>query len=452
MKLGTKQLGGILGAAVFAIGGLSLLATPGCDDNPITKACNLECPEKGIAEGNFAISGNAAIDGFFKSVVSFKGVASGVSAEIKAELDGIRLAFGVSDADLANVQGDIGAAIDAKLQANFKASIKVDAQPAKCEIDAQVTAQASLDCQANLPECHVEPGMASVSCMGKCTAEVNAMGSCEAEAELKCEVSGPSVACEGECSGSCTVDVDASGKCGGSCKGTCSAAGDANGDGVVAEGECMGTCSGKCELSGMAAASCKGSCNGSCTAKAPMGGCTGGAKAKCEFSGNAMASCTGSCDGDFTPPKAQCEGDASASCEASAKADAKFTAKCTPPSITVKVVAKASIDASAQAQLDYAVGELKLRLPRLLAALKKANLVIDAGDQLTSNGKAAVEATVGAIKDGNIDLALAARITQGCITDNLGAAGDAVISAGTELGGQVAAAGKLTAKLGMSGT
>lgn len=437
MKLSMKQLGGILGAAALSIGGLGLLGTSGCDE--AAKQCGLTCPETGIAEGNFAISGNVAIDSFFKSVVNFKTVAGGVAADLRAELDGIRLAFGISDADLANVDGDIGAAIDAKLSGEFKAKLKVDAQPAECKVDAQLAVSATVDCQASAG-CDVSGGKASVECKGTCTVEASASGECSAEAELKCEVSGPSVACEGECSGSCEVALGAGGSCEGTCNGECAGSTDEG-------GKCDGECKGKCEVSGMAALNCSGKCNGSCKATPPEGGCTGSAKASCDIKAEAKADCSGSCDGEFEPPKVEC--DASASCEASAKADAKFSASCTPPSVKVTFKVEGEISAEANAQLEYAVGELKIRLPRLLASLKKADLVVSASGQLTKDGKAAVEGTIKAFAKGDVDAQVAFRIAEGCIGTNLAAAGEAVVEAGKGLAGEIEAAASLTASIGM---
>ena len=55
-----------------------------------------------------------------------------------------------------------------------------------------------------------------------------------------------------------------------------------------------------------------------------------------------------------------------------------------------------SLDAAARAQFDYGVADLKARLPRLLAAVKKANLVVEAGTQLGTDGATAVQGTLKA--------------------------------------------------------
>ena len=99
----------------------------------------------------------------------------------------------------------------------------------------------------------------------------------------------------------------------------------------------------------------------------------------------AMAECKGSCEGSFEPPKVEC--DASASCEASAKADASFAAKCTPPSVDIKFAFAGSASVDTKAKLTYAIEQLGVRLPRLLAAMKKSDLVVDASSELTGAGK-----------------------------------------------------------------
>lgn len=440
MNVRIIKLGSLVGISALALG---LLSANGCDE--AAKQCGLECSETGVADGNASISGYIAIDSFFQSVVNFKGVANGVAADIRAELSGIQLAFGLSDAEV-KAKGSLGAAVAAKLDADFKASIKVDAQPAKCEIDASVSLEAQAQCSAKAG-CEVDKGKLAVQCEGTCTAEANVSASgevsCEGEAKVACEVSGPQLTCSGTCEGSCTVDVAASGSCEGACKGECSGSTDAG-------GHCNGTCSGKCELSGMAAASCSGTCSGSCTAVPPSGKCEANANVKCQAKAEAMANatveCKGSCDAEFEPPKVDCE--ASASCEASAKADAKFQAKCTPPSIQIDVDYSASLSASAQAQADFAIGELKVRLPRLLAALEKAKLVVEAGKQLGTDGAAAIKGTVQGVADGDVGVVAAYRIAT-CVPDQLTASTGAITASGKGLSDQVTAAGTLTSTFAM---
>jgi hypothetical protein len=441
-----SKLGRVLGAATL---GAILLGSAGCEE--AAKSCGLTCSEDadggayGIVEGNASISGFAPIDGFFQSVVNFNKVAGSVATDIQNEVNGIAQVVGLDPAKLTG-NANVGAMVAAKLKADFKASLTVNAQPPKCEIDAKLTAEVSAQCQAKAG-CEIDPGEASVSCMGTCTVEATAQGKCEGEAELKCEVTGPSVMCTGECSGTCTAQLTAAaacsgtctGTCGGMCEGTCSGAcmGDTD-TGAGCKGQCMGTCTGSCsancqgscELSGMAALDCKGSCSGSCTATPPSGSCEANAKVHCEFEASAEAKCTGKCDGEFTPPSANC--DASASCEASAKADAKFTATCTPPRLDIDFKLDAALDATAQAKFDFVMGELRVRLPRLFASLKKGNLVSEAGVELVGDGQAAIDGTLGALADGDVGFVAAYKIGK-CVPSELKKVGDVVEDATAKL-------------------
>jgi hypothetical protein len=443
MKGSISKLSRVLGAA--ALGGV-LLASAGCEDAAEGICPGLACSDTGIAEGNASISGFAAIDTFFQSVVNFKTVANGVAADIQAELDGIRTSFAISNMDLEAADGKLGAAIRTKLQAWGQAKLVVDAQPAKCEIDAHISAQATVDCQAKA-NCEVDEGKLVVDCQGTCTVEASAEGKCEADAQVSCEVSGPQVSCEGQCSGSCTAMLTAAATCDGTCTGTCSGtcAGDTD-TGAGCKGQCMGMCQGSCELTGMAALNCKGSCNGSCSYKPANAMCQANAKVECELKAEAKAECSGHCDGEFTPPKVEC--DASASCEASAKAEAKFQAKCTPPSLNIKLETSLAAGSEGRAQLDFAIADLKVRLPRLLAALKKADLVVDAGTELGASGRGAVMGTVDGIAKGDVDFVAAYRIGK-CVPDELRAASTAINESGEGLAAQVGAAADVSAAIGM---
>lgn len=436
MNASNKKLGAFAGFMALAVGvGIATTQMTGCDE--AKKACGLECPTDakgkafGVVEGNASISGFAPIDGFFQSVVNFKQVATGVSADIQAEINGIALAVGLDPTKLM-ANADVGAAVAAKIKADFKATLKVKAQPPKCEIDAKVTATVSAECQAKAG-CDIDPGKASVSCMGSCEVEASASGSCEANADVECVVSGPSVACQGECKGSCTAQLDVAASCEGTCNGDCSGTCEGNtASGGKCNGTCTGMCKGSCEASGSAALNCKGSCNGSCEYKPAMAKCEASAKVQCEVKAEAKAQCQGRCDGEFEPPKANCE--ASASCDASAKADAKFNASCTPPSIDIDFAldAGASLDATAQARFNFVLDELKLRLPRLLAALKKGSLVADAGAKLASDGQVAIQGTIDALAGGNVDVVAGFRIIE-CVPAQLKAVPTVISDASAQL-------------------
>src|SRR5689334_13017287 len=97
-------------AATTALGvGLMASAACGEDGGGLKDAVcgDYECADKGVAEGNASISGLPSLDAFFGSVVNFGKVGSSVTADIKAELDAIQVAFGISNAQLADAKGDL---------------------------------------------------------------------------------------------------------------------------------------------------------------------------------------------------------------------------------------------------------------------------------------------------------------------------------------------------------
>lgn len=437
----------VVSIVALSVGLLGL--TSSCDDeNPAGGLCTaLEaCPAQGVAKGNAAITGYVAIDSFFGSVVNFKNVAAGVSADVQTELDGIQESFGVSNADLKASGGKLGAAIKAKIDAKYKAKLVIKAQPAKCEVNAKFSAEVTAKCQAEA-KCDVDPGKASLQCMGTCTVEASADAKCDAEAEVVCNVTAPEFACKGSCEGTCTAELTAAASCSGNCVGECM--GTCQGDtdtGAGCNGQCMGMCKGKCEVSGEAALTCDGKCSGSCKYKPGTAMCDARAKVECELKAEAKAECNGRCEGEFEPPKADCS--ASASCQASAKAEAKFQAKCTPPSIDVRWTFDASVTADVKADFEFRMADIKARLPRLKAALAKADLVVKAGTELGDDGAKAIEGTLDGIADGDIDASLAVRIGK-CAPSQLKASAGVVQTAGADLSAKLSAGNEVAAAIGM---
>jgi hypothetical protein len=443
-----QGLGHVVSIVALSAGLLGLTSSCDDDSNPVGGICDAleECPASGVAKGNAAITGYVAVDSFFGSVVNFRNVAAGVSADVQAELDGIQTSFGVSNADLAASGGKLGAAIKAKIDTKYKAKLVIKAQPAKCEVNASFSAEATAKCQAEA-KCDVKEGKASVSCMGTCTVEASAEAKCEADAEVVCNVTAPDFECKGSCEGTCTAELAVAASCTGNCVGECS--GTCMGDtdtGAGCNGQCMGMCKGKCEASGMAALECSGKCSGSCSYKPGMASCDARAKVECELKAEAKAECSGRCEGEFEPPKVDCS--ASASCEASAKAEAKFSAKCTPPSIDVRWTFDASVTADVKADFDFRMADIKARLPRLKAALAKADLVVKAGTELGDDGAKAIEATLDGIADGDIDAALAVRIGK-CAPSQLKASAGVVTEAGKDLSAKLSAGNEVAGAIGM---
>lgn len=449
MKRRKEFLGQVLGVSLVSV---ALLSTVSCDDenNPVSqvaKQCGLTCADQGVADGNASITGYASIDAFFNSVINFRAVATGVTADINAELAGIQTDFGISDADLKASGGKLDAALKAKLDATYKMKLVVKAQAPKCEIDAKFSAEVRAKCQAQA-DCDVDPAKASVNCMGTCTVDATVEGKCDAEAEVVCKVSAPSFMCMGSCEGSCTTKLMAAASCTGTCNGTCSGTceGNTSTETGKCNGTCMGMCTGDCSATLDASAMCNGSCNGTCSYKPGMASCDARAKVECSLKAEAKAECRGRCDGEFEPPKVDC--DASASCEASAKADAKFQAKCTPPSIDIRWVSTGMVDATVKAQFDYAMGNLKVRLPRLRAAIAKADLVVDAGKDLSGDGATAVKDTLGAFTEGKVDVVAAFRIGK-CAPDELNASGKVITDASGGLNTALSTAKSVTTAVGM---
>jgi modification target Cys-rich repeat protein len=411
-----------------------------CGDDPASnpalvaaaEACdiNISCEGAGIAEGNAAISGLASVDTFFQSVINFQAKADSISGSIDVELDAIRTTFGLE------AGADIGAGIKAQAMASGVASLKLVAEPARCSVDAQASVQASARCEGM-----VDPGSVEVECKGSCEADVTAEVMCDASADVECTFQGPSIECEGSCTGTCTLEASATAECSGTCNGTC----DGECSLMNAEGECQGkcegTCEGSCEVEMKAGAMCEGTCRGECTATNPSGGCEGSVRASCKAKGDASVMCEGSCDGEVTPPSASVE------CEASAKAEASLNVECSPPRVELQFELMASADVEAQAEFTAKLKVLEARLPRILASLKRADLVLDAGEGLATDGAAAVKGAIDgsamAVAEGNL------RVVFGipCAVKELDKVEAAISGSIASLSGSVSAAAEITTAL-----
>lgn len=436
MTLRKNQLSRFAGIAALGVAIMGTSAS--CGEDLKDAACNSECEAEGFAEGNASITGVASVDGFFQSAINFTGTANNITANLKAELDGLR-----ADLELPAGEADIVGAFKAKLQTEFQAQVKVEAQPPRCEIDAKVSIEASAKCQAEA-NCEVmaDPGSASFECKGGCEVEASAMVDCGVDATASCTFQGPAVACQGTCEGTCTVEAGVEGGCEGSCDGNCT--GTCNGstsDGAACNGTCEGTCSGSCRIEGSVAAQCNGTCSGSCTVTGPMLDCTAAVEAKCEANADASVQCNGSCDGEFTPPMVSASCEAKASCDASAKADASVQVECKPPSLDVKVVvaAEANLSVEARAKLDFQIAAFKARVPRILAAIKKGDIVFDAGADLVAAGQGAVEGGLQAFADGDVSVSAKFKLIT-CAPSEFKAAGTAVDKATKALKAQLDAA------------
>ena len=397
------------------------------------KQCGIDvdCEGGGIAEGNASISGVASVDAFFASVLKFQAKADSVASGIDAEVAAIRADFGI-DAD-ANLE----TALKAQIEANVEGSLRVEAEPARCQVDAQATVEATARCEGM-----VSPGSASVRCEGSCEVEASADVSCSAEAQLKCTFTAPAVECMGECRGSCEVTGQAALSCDGVCRGECSAGCEVMNAQGECQGKCAGECMGSCETELGIAASCSGTCRGECVVTEPEGGCEGAVSASCEATGSAMVDCQGRCEGNFEPPEASVE------CEASAKAEASLNVECTPPRVVIdyELKAVAGAELEAQARFQAAVSNLEVRLPALLASIEKGSVVADAGLDLTSDATGAVR---GALSDLSADGNLRVQFGLVCAVQELGAVQTAIADSSSALTGSLGVAAEIKAGLGI---
>jgi hypothetical protein len=427
----TKFVGLTAVYALIACGGKG-------SDNPIAGVaalCGFVCPGDkvdgvtlgGIKQGNTSISGIQEVDAFFSAVLNFETAATGVSDGIQAQLDAIKVDFGIDGNDLA-------AGLKAKLDANLEAKLSADYEPAKCAVDAQATLEASAKCDAS-----VTGGMATVECKGSCEADVSAKVDCDAEAEVYCTATAPSIKCEGECQGSCDVALTAKAECKGTCNGTCDGTCTSFSDdtGTQCNGQCTGMCMGHCVAELAAKASCEGSCTGECTAKAPMADCSGKLHAECRGKADASIMCKGRCTGEFTPPMVKAE------CEASAKAQASVHVECTPPRLAIHASIKASADAQFKAAMRVLIDT---RLPALLQAVGKGNVIAKAGDDLGVAAKGAVKGAATALK---ANTKLKAAYGLGCAIGQLDDAQSIVKDAADGLSAQLMASKSLTVLLGL---
>jgi hypothetical protein len=288
--------------------------------------------------------------------------------------------------------------------------------------------------------------MAKLQCMGTCTVDANVSGGCDANATVRCNVTAPDFECKGECSGTCYADLMVAGSCSGTCNGTCmgTCMGDTD-QGAGCRGTCMGMCQGRCELAVDAAVGCTAKCDGSCEYTPATGGCDARAEVSCDLNATAKAECNGRCEGEFIPPKVTC--DASASCEASAKAEAKFQVVCTPPSVDIRVVAQAGF--TAQAQVDFLIGQLKLRLPRLATATARAKLASEAGADLGAAGRAAVQTTFQNVAGAKVDFITGVKIAQ-CVPGQLNESTRVITDANARLNARLMDASSVANTFGMA--
>ncbi len=418
---------GLMACGMFF--GVGATALQGCDPGDLAAQCGLVCQEKGILEGNASISGIASVDAFFGAVVDFQGAVNGVNSGIRAELDKMALSVGLEAGAAA---ADIKAAIQAKISAAVSGGLTIKYEPAKCEASVEVAASAAAECDVD-----VDPGSVEVRCEGSCNIDASAQADCSASGNLECVGTAPNLECSGSCKGSCNLEVAAS--CEGTCRGTCSGNCSVKDSQGNCAGECDAMCQGSCELS--AGGSCSGKCEGECTYTPPGAECEANVQARCTAMAEANVECQGGCEGNATPPMVKAE------CEATVEAKAQASVECTPPAVEIAWQWSAQLegDVNAQAEFKAWINNFRLQFGALLAATKKASILVDVGASLGAAAQVAVKDAAANLKaDGD----LKASIGAGCALGQLGDVATIVGDAGTSLQASLTASAEITAAVG----
>jgi hypothetical protein len=335
------------------------------EDNPL---CKFDCPERGVAEGNAAISGVPAADTLFRAAVDYTTAADAASAAIEAELAQLRVDFGLSPKDA------LGAKIRSQGADALGKSPAVVAHRAACWIDSL----GLLDIQA---QCSGEPATAeAVPCRGPC--RVPAGTDCSVSADSQCTQNMAGGECSKDCTGTCTDAPDPSGGCDGTCLGACDGAcdafaKDADGD-VLCAGRCAGRCTGQCARP-IDHATCRGTCDGTCTSVNPKDGCDDAVEQRCQGKSGRPFDGPGACGGTVELSPA---GDAE--CRAAAQAQASYLAHCDAPRVSVVRAPAPSAQGDREQRYLRALRGFEQRLPELLAAVARGELVKAAGQKLAT--------------------------------------------------------------------
>lgn len=367
------------------LSGLTAVSLSGCDK--IAEQCQLTCPKEGILQGNASISGITSIDSFFAATIDVRRATLDLESSLRHELLALASALKIEtpSQNVTTLAGQVKSALSKQFSAKLDGSIAIGFVPPRCEADFDVAVEASGQCDVDF-----KPGKADFSCSGSCAIEASAsaVAKCEASGTLRCQVTAPSIKCEGTCAGTCQLEAAANcnGACQGSCEGSCSACigGECkveNGKITNCAGTCTGDCSGSCEMS--AGAKCEGKCEGSCEYNAPKGGCEADAVVRCQAKANAKmkVDCKGKCEGSITPPSMKAE------CKASVEARARADVKCTPPRLDIDYSFKASLGDKDRAEFRALINVLRIRFSAMLALDAKAGQVVIAAKGLAKNAE-----------------------------------------------------------------
>ncbi|MFO7564718.1 MAG: hypothetical protein R6X02_18890 [Enhygromyxa sp.] len=413
--------------------GLGLAALQGCDpyEGPGIAGCDINCPKRGIGQGNAAISGIAEVDTFFGAVLDLSTAASNIAGSLRSELDAIALSVGLEPGASG---ADIRAAIEAKLgEALDPGGLSITHKPPRCAASASVAVAAAAECDAS-----IEPGSASVKCLGACQVNGGVTASCPADAVLTCTGRAPELTCTGTCTGTCELELAA--PCEGTCRGVCTGACSVRDAQDNCAGACEGDCQGSCELA--AGGSCSGSCTGTCTYQPGEAGCQADASARCEAAADASVQCAGRCEGELEPPTVKPE------CEASVEAKANASLECAPPALelTWQWSDQAQVQTEIQVEFKAWVQALRGHLAVMLAARAKAEILLASLEKLGTAGREALEGATGIVAEG--DVIGTFKLTS-CAIPQLGDAATVVAEASEALVLEVDASLEILAALGI---
>ncbi|MCW5831428.1 MAG: hypothetical protein KIS78_03090 [Labilithrix sp.] len=366
-----------------------LVAACETDGNPLAAVCCTEFKVGAdLSTADFGLRGElrGQFLAFAQASSDLAATAAAALGDVQTACRNIAVELGTSAEDVANAEDRpererttelcrlAVAQIDARVTA--RATLEVAFQPPVCEVSVQAqarcegacSASGTCDVRANPPVCR--GGRLEIVCKGECTAE--------AGATLYCEGS-----CSGDCEGACVAQGGV--RCNGRCEGTCTAEGSATNEAFDAQGNCVGTCRGTCSATPPGVrceGSCKGRCDGACRAEA-----------------NATVTCDGKCSGDYEPLR--CEGgtleggcDVQASCKANCKASASARAECRPPAVVIR--SQVAVDP----ELGRYIQVLEANVPPLLVVLKaRGQAFVDIAASVASSagttGSAAVSGDLG---------------------------------------------------------
>ncbi len=332
------------------------------------------CNANALAEGLVSAVGIANVDAYFAQVAEHRTTAKAVTTNLNASMAAIKADLGLP----ASATGtQVAAAISAQFQLEDR--LRIANAPPTCQVSIAGAIGALARCDTTIMTNAVQ-----AMCEGRCAGDIWVSGgtvACAGDSTLMCTVTCVDAACTGTCKGSCKVTdaVPCPGRCVGTCSGTCrnKTAGNPCND------KCEGNCLGVCELP--AGGSCVGVCEGDCSVNAIAGRCDTTAWVECFIeppSNRSNVACTSQCEGAIALSPASVE------CAVSAKSEAELRAECTAPSIAVS----AKVASTAETYMSYAydafLSRFETEMGRLIANLRRADLVRDAGYAVVDNAPA----------------------------------------------------------------